>query len=144
MMITTWVSCLTTGGPNEELGTTTWKLTGRIWEGPKEGGDNHPPRILCTGIRLGWEMLGPPGRTLTQTMGQGWWLTRDNLETNRITIKPETVSHVAKHFSCCSLPGDHFPIKSLAVQAQVSLDNSFPSAGSPLNKGIYQRHLALI
>ena len=49
----------------------------------------------------------------------------DNPETNPITIKPETVSHVAEQFSWvllpyCSPPGCPFPIKSLALSADVS------------------------
>ena len=44
---------------------------------------------------------------------------------NHITIKLETVSHMAEQFSwvplpCCSLPGRPFPIKSLALSAHVS------------------------
>ena len=58
-------------------------------------------------------------------------MTKDDLETNPITIKPETVSHVAEqfwvHLLCCSLPRPPFPIKSLALSARVSLDNSFLS-----------------
>ena len=59
-------------------------------------------------------------------------MAKDNPETNLITIKPETVSHVAEQFSwvpflCCSSPRCPFPIKSLALSARVSLDNSFPS-----------------
>ena len=46
-------------------------------------------------------------------------------ETNPITIKPETASHVAEQFSCvplpyCSPPRCLFPIKSLALSAHVS------------------------
>ena len=49
------------------------------------------------------------------------WLTRDNLETNPITINSETVSHLAEQFSwlplpSCFQPGLPFPIKSLALQ----------------------------
>ena len=47
------------------------------------------------------------------------WLAKDHPETNPITIKPETASHAAEHFSWvplpyCSPPGCPFPIKSLA------------------------------
>lgn len=57
---------------------------------------------------------------------------KDNPETNPITIKPETASHMAEQFSWvplpyCSLPGCLLPIKSLALSAHVSSDNSFPS-----------------
>ena len=53
------------------------------------------------------------------------WLAKDNLESNTITIKSETVSHVAEQFSwvplpCCSPPRCPFTIKSLALSAHVS------------------------
>ena len=52
-------------------------------------------------------------------------MTRDDLETNPITIKSETVSHVAEqfwvHLLCCSLPGSPFPIKSLALSAHATV-----------------------
>ena len=53
------------------------------------------------------------------------WLAKDNPETNPITIKPETASHIAELFSWvplpyCSPPGCPFPIKSLALSAHVS------------------------
>jgi len=56
---------------------------------------------------------------------QEGWLAKDNLKTNSITIKPETVSHVAEQFSWvplpyCSPPGCPFPVKSLALSAHVS------------------------
>ena len=46
-------------------------------------------------------------------------LAKDNPETNSITIKPNTASHVAEQFSWillphCSPPGHPFPVKSLA------------------------------
>ena len=52
-------------------------------------------------------------------------MAKDNPETNPITIKPETASHVTGLFSWvpllyCSPPGCPFPIKSLALSAQVS------------------------
>ena len=50
---------------------------------------------------------------------------KDHRETNPITVKPETASHVAEQFSWvplpyCSPPGCPFPIKSLALSAHVS------------------------
>ena len=53
------------------------------------------------------------------------WLAKDNPETNPITIKPETVSHVAEQFSWVPLPycspaGCPFPVKSLSLSAHVS------------------------
>ena len=60
------------------------------------------------------------------------WLARDKPETNPMTIKPETVSHVAEKFSLfplpsCPPPQQPFPIKSLAWTALLYLDNSFLS-----------------
>ena len=53
-------------------------------------------------------------------------MAKDNPETNPITIKPETVSHMAEQFSWiplpyCSPPRHPFTIKSLALSAHVSL-----------------------
>ena len=50
---------------------------------------------------------------------------KDHQETNPITIKPETASHMAEQLSrvplpYCSPPGCPFPIKSLALSAHVS------------------------
>ena len=65
------------------------------------------------------------GSWVRPNMGQARWLARDNPETNPVTMKPETVSHVAEQFSwvplpCCSLPRHPFPIKSFALSAHVS------------------------
>ena len=75
------------------------------------------------------------------------WLAKDHLETNPITIKPESVSQAAEQFSWvplpyCSPPGCPFQIKYLALSAHVSprtvhfwvLDNSpvwGPGRGPP-------------
>ena len=53
------------------------------------------------------------------------WLAKDNPETNSITIKPETASHVTQLFSWvplpyCSPPRCPFPIKSLTLSAHTS------------------------
>ena len=53
------------------------------------------------------------------------WLARDNPESNPVTIKPKTVSHLAVQVSwiplpSSSLPRHPFPIKSLAFSAPVS------------------------
>ena len=59
------------------------------------------------------------------------WLARDNLETNPITIKPETEPHsraVLPRSLTLLLSARHpFPIKSLAWLALFSSDNSFLS-----------------
>ena len=105
------------------------------------GEDNQPPIVLLAGILLGWEMHMPPGRTLSQTMGQARWLTRDNPEINPITIKPKTVSRMAEQFSwvplpCCSPPWCPFSIKSLAFC--VSTDNSFLSVRQEPTLGLWK------
>ena len=102
-----------------------------------------PPRILLSGVHLDWTRRAPPGKTESE------WLAKNNLETNPITIKPKTASHVAEQFSWvplpyCSPPGYPSPIKSLALSAHVSprtihfwvLDKS-PGRGSPF---LQQQH----
>ena len=79
-----------------------------------------PPRILLSGILLGWTRRAPPGRTLELE-----WLAKDNPETNPMTINPETASHVTEQFSWVprpsrSPPRRSFPVKSLALSAHVS------------------------
>ena len=79
-----------------------------------------PPRILLSGIHLGWARRAPPGKTL-----ESEWLAKDNPEINAITIKLETASHETEQFSwvplsSCSPPWCPFPIKSLALSAHVS------------------------
>ena len=61
----------------------------------------------------------------TRKDSESEWLFKDNLETNPITIKPKTSSHVAEQFSWvpiayCSPLGLPFPIESLALSAHVS------------------------
>ena len=72
---------------------------------------HQPPRIFLSGIHL-WKDSGSER------------LTTDNPETEPITIKPETVSHVAEHppgFSCPLLStGRPFPAKAFALSAHVS------------------------
>ena len=66
------------------------------------------------------------------------WLAGDNSETNLITIKPYTASHVAEQFSwvflsCCSLPWCPFPINSLVLSAHVSPQTIHLLDKSPLS-----------
>ena len=61
----------------------------------------------------------------TRKDSESEWLAKDNLETNPITIKPETKSHVTELFSWvplpyCSPPRCPLPKKSLALPAHVS------------------------
>ena len=61
----------------------------------------------------------------TRKDSESEWLAKYYPETNPITIKPETASHVTELFSWvplpyCSPPGCPFPIKSLALSVYLS------------------------
>ena len=61
----------------------------------------------------------------TRKDSESEWLAKDNPETNLITIKPKTASHVTELFSWiplpyCSPPGCPFPVKSLALSVHGS------------------------
>ena len=124
-ILTICVSCFMTGDPGKEHGTNKPPSTGRVQERSKwDTTCPTTPRILLSSIHLGWTRHAPPGRTLGLE-----WLARDNLETNPITIKPETTSHVTELFSwfplpCCSPLGCPFPVNSLALSADVSPQTS--------------------
>ena len=97
-----------------------------------------PPRILLSSIHLGWTRRAPPGRTPELE-----WLAKDNLETNPITIKPETTSQAAEQFSgslalllSTRLP---FPNKnSCFVSTCVFSDSSFPSVRQEPSFGLWK------
>ena len=111
-----------TGDPGKEYRTNKPPPTGRVWERSK--GDT-----ACTSTSQNPSRKHPPwlgDACAIRKDSELEWLAKDNLETNPITIKPETVSHVAELFSWvplpyCSPPGCPFPIKSLALSAHVSL-----------------------
>ena len=113
------MSCFTKWGPGKEHGTNKPPPTGRVWERSKVTPRVRPPPRILADILLGWAMHAPPGRTESE------WLVRDDLETNPITVKPETASYMAELFSWVPLPycspsGCSFPIISLALSAHVS------------------------
>ena len=88
--------------------------------------DQPPPRILLSGIHLGWTRRAPPERTESE------WLAKDSPETNPITIKPETASHVTAVLlgSLTLLLSTRVPFPnkiSCFVSTCVFLDNSFQS-----------------
>ena len=113
------MSCFTTGGPSKEHGINKPPRTARVLERSKgaatcsttaQNPSHWPPAWLnnaCT----------------TRKDPESERLAKDNLETNPITIKPETASHVAEQFwvplPSCSPPGCPVPIKSLALSAHV-------------------------
>ena len=110
-----------TGGPGKEHGTNKPPPTGRVRERSK--GDT-----TCLTISQNPSLWHPSWLNkacTTRKDSESEWLAKDNPETNPITIKPETASHVAEQFSWvplpyCSPPGCPFPIKSLALSAHVS------------------------
>ena len=110
-----------TGGLSKEYGTNKPPLTGRIWERSK--GDSACPSTSQNPSL--WHPSWLSGACATRKDSESGWLTKNNPETNLITIKPETVSHLAEQLSwapflSCSPPGRPFPIKSLALSARVS------------------------
>ena len=110
-----------TGDPDKEYGTNKPSPTRRVRERLK--GDT-----VCLSTCQNPSHKHPSWLShacATRKDSELEWLAKDHLETNPITIKPETVSHAAEQFSWvplpyCSPPGCPFPIKSLALSAHVS------------------------
>ena len=105
----------TTGGPGKEHGNNKPPPTERVQERSK--GDSTCP---TTSQNPRWHPSWLNNECATRKDSKSERLVRDNPETNPITTKPETVSHVAEQFSWvplpyCSLPECSFPIKSLTV-----------------------------
>ena len=111
-----------TGGPGKEHRTNKPPPTRRVQERSK--GDTTCP-TTSQNPPLWHPSWLSNACTTTQKDPESEGLAKDNLETNPITIKPETASHEAEQFSWvplpyCSSPGGPFPIKSLALSAHVS------------------------
>ena len=110
-----------TGGPGKEQGTNKPPTTRRVWERSKGG-----TTCLTTSQNPSlWHPSWLNKACTTRKDSGSEWLVKDNPETNPITIKPETASHVIEQFSWvllsyCSPPGCPFPKKSLALSADVS------------------------
>ena len=122
------MTCFMTGGPGKEHETNKPPPTGRVQEGSK--GDTTCPSTSQNPSR--WRPSWLRNAWATRKASEWEWLAKDNLDTNPITIKPKTVSHVAELFSWvplpyCSLPGCPSPVISCFVSTCVSLDNSFLS-----------------
>ena len=124
LLVTTCLSYLTTGAPGKERGTNKLPLTGRIRERSKA---EKRCLSICPTNLPEFFLLHPSWLSNacdTKKDPESEQLAKDNPETNLITIKPETASHVAEQFSWvllpyCSPPGYLFPIKSLALSAHV-------------------------
>ena len=104
-----------TGGPDKGHGTNKLPPTRRAQE--KSKGDTMCP---ITSQNPCWRPYWLSNAWATRKDSESERLAKDNPETNPITIKPETASHVAEQFTwvllpCCCLPGRPFPIKSLAL-----------------------------
>ena len=115
------VSCFTTGGPGKEHGTDKPPPTRRVRERSK--GDTACPSTSQNPSL--WHPSWLNDAYVTRKDPESEWLAKDNPETNPITIKHETASHMAQQSSwiplpSCSPPGHPFPIKSLALSAHVS------------------------
>ena len=120
-IVTICMSCFMTGGPGKEQGTNKPPPTRRVPERSK--GDNTCP-TTSQNLSL-WHPSWLNKVCTSRKDSESEWLAKDNLETNPITIKPETASHVAELFSWvplpyCSPPGCPCPIKSLALTTHVS------------------------
>ena len=131
-MVVSSMSYLTTGSPGKEGGTNKPPPIGRIQEWSKEREDTSPYVLPTSQNPSHWNSSWLSNVCTTKKDTESDWLARDNPETNLITIKPKTTSHVAEQFSwvplpCCSIPGHPFLVKSLALSACVSSDNSFSS-----------------
>ena len=116
------MSCFMTRGPGKEHGTNKPPLTGSVQERSKEDTTCSTTSQKPSCGHLSWLS----NACTTRKDSESGWLAKDNPATNPITIKPETVSLVAKQFfwvslPSCSPPGHLFPIKSLALSAHVSL-----------------------
>ena len=114
------MSCFTTGSPGKEHGTNEPPPT-RVQERSK--GDTTCPTTSQNPSL--WHPSWLNKACTTRKDPESERLAKNNPETNPITIKPKTVSHVAELFSWvllpyCSPPGCPFPIKSLALSAHVS------------------------
>ena len=109
-----------TRGPGKEHGINKPPPTGRVQERSK--GDTTCPTTSQNPL---WHPSWLNKTCTTRKDSESEWLAKDNPETNPITIKLETASHVAEQFSwvlwpSCSPPRCPFPKKSLAMPARVS------------------------
>ena len=104
---------------------TSYHQPEEFGKGQKEREDASPYVLPTSQNPFCWNPSWLSNVHATRKDPESEWLARDNRQTNPITIKPETVSHMAEQFSCvplpsCSPPGRTFPTKSLALSAHVS------------------------
>ena len=123
MVVTICMSYLTTGDPGKEWGTNKLPPMGRIQERSKREKRRQsicPVNLLesssLESILAEWHLHHKEGHE------SEWW-ARHSLETNPITIKPETKSRGRAVLLGSLTFLLSFPIN--ALPARVSLDNSF-------------------
>ena len=99
-IVTICMSCFMTGGPAKEQGTNKPPPTRRVWERSK--GDTTS---LTTSQNPSlWHPSWLNKVHTTRKDSESGWLAKDDLETNPITIKLKTASHVTEKFSWAPLP----------------------------------------
>ena len=108
-----------------------------FWRGQKEMGGSSSEVLPTSQDPLHWSPSRLSDACAPKKDPNSEWLARDKPEINPMTIKPETVSHVAERFSpfpspSCPPPRHPFPIKPLAWIALLSSDNSLPSVRQEL------------
>ena len=102
--------------------------------GQEERGDTSLYVLPISQNPVCWNPCWLSKACATVTDPESAWLSRDNLETNPTTIKPETVSPVTEPSSWVPLPAALHPVPlphkvSCFVSICVSLDNSLLSIG---------------
>ena len=129
--------------PGKEQGSNKPPPTRRVWERSK--GDTTCPTTSQNPSL--WHPSWLNKACTTRKDSESERLAKDNQETNPITIKPETASHLTEQFwvplPYCSPPGCPFPIKSLALSARVSSDNSFSNVRQEPSFGPWKGSLFL-
>ena len=145
------MSCFTTGGPGKEHRANKPPPTRRVRERSK--GDT-----ICATTFQNPSLWHPSWLNMACTNrkdSESEWFAKGNPETNPITIKPETASHLTELFwvllPYCSPPRCPFPIKSLALSAHVSprtihfwvLDKSPVSGPGRASPFLQHNHLIL-
>ena len=123
------MSCFRTGSPGKEHGTNKPPPTRRVQERSKETLHvQPPPRILLSGIHLGWTRHAPPGRILSQN---DWLKT-----TQKLDCEPRGRAVLLGSLTLLLSTQVPFPSKiSCFVNTCVSSDNSFPSVRQESNSG---------
>ena len=124
-IVTICVNYFAIGSPGKEHETNKEPPTGRVWERSKGCTTCH----TASQNPSHWHPCWLSNVYATWKDPESDWVAKDNPETNPITIKPETASHLAEQCSLvplpsCSLFGPSFPVKSLALSAHVSLHTS--------------------